>query len=131
MLTEEDVARTLAIWTGIPLITIVGLLVLTVLVLGSFDAAVRANAAIGGSTNGLVHLSAAAGRLGMNQNEFDTCLDSGRHTEQVQKDMAEGSRVGITGTPAIFVNGIPIEGGAVPFAEVAEAIDRELATTTR
>ena len=35
-----------AIWTGIPLVTIVGLLVLTVLVLGSFDAAVRANAAV-------------------------------------------------------------------------------------
>ena len=35
-----------AIWTGIPLITIVGLLVLTVLVLSSFDAAVRANASV-------------------------------------------------------------------------------------
>ena len=35
-----------AIWTGIPLLTIVGLLVLTVLVLGTFDAAVRANAAV-------------------------------------------------------------------------------------
>jgi cytochrome c oxidase subunit II len=35
-----------AIWTGIPLVTIVGLLALTVLVLGSFDAAVRANASV-------------------------------------------------------------------------------------
>ena len=35
-----------AIWTGIPLLTIVGLLVLTVGVLGSFDAAVRANATV-------------------------------------------------------------------------------------
>jgi cytochrome c oxidase subunit 2 len=35
-----------AIWTGIPLVIIVGLLALTVLVLGSFDAAVRANAAV-------------------------------------------------------------------------------------
>ena len=35
-----------AIWTGIPLLTIVGLLVLTVVVLGSFDAAVRANATV-------------------------------------------------------------------------------------
>ena len=35
-----------AIWTGIPLLTIVGLLVLTVVVLGSFDAAVRANASV-------------------------------------------------------------------------------------
>jgi cytochrome c oxidase subunit II len=35
-----------AIWTGIPLLTIVGLLALTVVVLGSFDAAVRANATV-------------------------------------------------------------------------------------
>jgi cytochrome c oxidase subunit 2 len=35
-----------AIWTGIPLLTIVGLLVLTVVVLGSFDAAVRATATV-------------------------------------------------------------------------------------
>jgi cytochrome c oxidase subunit 2 len=35
-----------AVWTGVPLLMIVGLLVLTVLVLGSFDAAVRATAAV-------------------------------------------------------------------------------------
>ncbi len=72
-------------------------------------------------------LKVAAGRLGMNQKDFDTCLDSGRYTEQVQKDMAEGARVGVSGTPAVFVNGIPLEGGAVPFEKVAEAIDTELA----
>jgi protein-disulfide isomerase len=72
-------------------------------------------------------LKVAAGRLRMDQKQFDACLDSGRHTEQVQKDMSEGTRVGVTGTPAIFVNGIPLEGGAVPFDKVAEAIDRELA----
>ena len=35
-----------AIWTGIPLLTIAGLLLLTVVVLGSFDAAVRADASV-------------------------------------------------------------------------------------
>ncbi|HKF84822.1 MAG TPA: cytochrome c oxidase subunit II [Candidatus Limnocylindrales bacterium] len=35
-----------ALWTGIPLVTIVGLLVLTVLVLNSFNDAVRANASV-------------------------------------------------------------------------------------
>jgi cytochrome c oxidase subunit 2 len=35
-----------AVWTGVPLLVIGGLLVLTVLVLGSFDAAVRADASV-------------------------------------------------------------------------------------
>jgi cytochrome c oxidase subunit 2 len=35
-----------AVWTGIPILTIIGLLVLTVVVLNSFDDAVRANASV-------------------------------------------------------------------------------------
>ena len=76
-------------------------------------------------------LKASAGRLGLNQKKFDTCLDTGRHTEQVQNDMAEGSRLGVTGTPALFINGVPMEGGAVPYDVVAKAIDKELASTKR
>jgi protein-disulfide isomerase len=40
--------------------------------------------------------------------------------------MADGIAVGVTGTPAIFVNGRPLPGGAVPFEMVAELIDDEL-----
>jgi protein-disulfide isomerase len=76
-------------------------------------------------------LKASAGRLGLNQKKFDTCLDTGRHTEQVQNDMAEGSRFGVTGTPALFINGVPMEGGAVPYDVVAKAIEKELANTKR
>jgi protein-disulfide isomerase len=45
----------------------------------------------------------------------------------VQNDMRAGSRVGVTGTPALFVNGIPIDGGAVPLATVVQVIDQEFA----
>jgi protein-disulfide isomerase len=72
-------------------------------------------------------LKAKAGRLGLKQADFDKCLDSGRYTEQVQNDLAEGARTGMTGTPAVFVNGVELPGGAVPFQTVARAIDRELA----
>jgi protein-disulfide isomerase len=65
--------------------------------------------------------------LGMDAKKFNACLDTGHYTEQVQKDMAEGAKIGITGTPAVFVNGIELKGGAVPFETVASAIDRELA----
>jgi protein-disulfide isomerase len=71
-------------------------------------------------------LKLLGGRLGMDQKKFDGCLDSGKYTEQVQNDLAEGGKAGITGTPALFVNGIPIDGGAVPFETVKRAIDREL-----
>jgi len=46
--------------------------------------------------------------------------------EQVQDDLAAGRTAGVTGTPALFVNGIPVEGGAVAFEVVAEALDKEL-----
>ncbi len=72
-------------------------------------------------------LKVMANRLGMNQQEFDRCLDTGKYTEKVQNDIAAAGRVGANGTPALFVNGIPIEGGAVPYETVARAIDAELA----
>jgi protein-disulfide isomerase len=34
--------------------------------------------------------------------------------------------LGVTGTPAVFVNGIPIEGGAVSFEVISGAILDEL-----
>jgi protein-disulfide isomerase len=74
-------------------------------------------------------LKVMASRLGLKQDEFDRCLDTGKYTEKVQTDIAAASRVGVTGTPALFVNGIPVEGGAVPYETVARAIDAELART--
>jgi predicted DsbA family dithiol-disulfide isomerase len=71
-------------------------------------------------------LKEKAGRLGLDQNDFNTCLDAGRYVEQVQDDLAAGRTVGVTGTPALFVNGIPIEGGAVAFEVVADVLDEEL-----
>ncbi len=40
-----------------------------------------------------------AKEMGLNEAEFQTCLQSERYSQRVQEDLAEGSRAGITGTP--------------------------------
>ncbi len=70
-------------------------------------------------------LKKTAGKLGLKQNQFDECLDSGRHAGRVAQDTAEGKQLGITGTPTFFVNGIRLV-GAVPLERFKQIIDSEL-----
>ena len=71
-------------------------------------------------------LKEKAERLGLDTEAFATCLDSGKYADRVQAEMDAGAAVGVTGTPAVFINGRPLPGGAVPFEMVAELIDDEL-----
>lgn len=56
---------------------------------------------------------------------FNQCLDSGKHAAAVQKDVQEGARAGVTGTPALFINGRLLSGNQ-PYAEIKLVIDDEL-----
>ena len=69
--------------------------------------------------------------IGLDREEFEECLASGRHSDRVQADLDEGRSVGVEGTPALFVNGIRVPGGAVPYRTVADAIDEELTRPER
>ena len=64
--------------------------------------------------------------LQLDETKFAQCLSEARYAEQVKKDLAEGQKYGVTGTPAFFVNGELIS-GAQPFASFDEAIKTELA----
>lgn len=57
--------------------------------------------------------------------DIATCLDSGKFTSEVQKDLADGSAAGVTGTPAFFING-KLLAGAYPYSEFKKFIDAEL-----
>lgn len=71
------------------------------------------------------NLSKIAGQLGMNTTNFKSCLSSNKYDKNVQGDLAAGQAAGVTGTPTIFVNGIPIV-GAQPYAAFKAAIDQQL-----
>ena len=71
-------------------------------------------------------LKALATEVGLDRAKFDACVKSREFKQAVEKDTAEGSGVGITGTPAFFVNGRMLT-GAQPLEKFKELIDQELA----
>ncbi len=73
----------------------------------------------------IADLKAKAARLGLDTAAFNSCLDSGRFRDKIQQDLREGSRVGVTGTPALFINGRFLS-GARPYDEIADVIKDEI-----
>jgi protein-disulfide isomerase len=46
-----------------------------------------------------------ASELSLDRARFDSALDSGKFTESVKRDIDDGMKLGINGTPTIFING--------------------------
>lgn len=67
----------------------------------------------------------AGGIEGMDVEAFDGCMESDKFRSQVERDMADGNNAGVTGTPAMFINGRFLN-GAVPFEQISVVIDEEL-----
>lgn len=66
-----------------------------------------------------------ADELGLDTELFAACLDDRAMSEEVTLDYIDGQGLGITGTPAFYINGRPIT-GAQPFNTFALVIDSEL-----
>jgi protein-disulfide isomerase len=74
--------------------------------------------------------------FGLDMTTFKTCLDSGKHAEDVKKRSAEAGKAGRTGAPAFYLGYMMPDGtvkatkqikGAVPFETFKAAIDEMLA----
>lgn len=51
-----------------------------------------------------------AKKLQLDEKRFDTCLSEEKYKAQIQQDSQEGLRVGVSGTPGFFINGVFISG---------------------
>jgi len=70
-------------------------------------------------------LAQYAASLDLDSQEFQACLESGRHQASIEEDFQDGSRAGITGTPAFFINGVLVN-GAHPASVFEKTIESEL-----
>lgn len=77
------------------------------------------------SSEGVAKLKEYAADLGLNAEQFNKCLDSGKYASEVQKDFTDGQEAGVSGTPAFFINGKALV-GAQPFEAFQQIIEQEL-----
>ncbi len=56
-------------------------------------------------------LKTYARELGLNTTQFDECLEKGKYFDYLMKESAEGYKLGVRGTPSIFVNKVFIPQG--------------------
>jgi protein-disulfide isomerase len=68
-----------------------------------------------------------AAAAGLDPARFASCVDSHRTKSKVDADIADADAAGVSGTPAFFINGRPLE-GAQPFDAFKRIIDEELGT---
>lgn len=56
-----------------------------------------------------------ANDLGLNENQFNACLDNKKYAYEIRQDVAEGQQINVPGTPSYMVNGALIP-GHIPFS---------------
>jgi len=74
------------------------------------------------SSMGITKFRDYASELGLNREDFDYCLDNNIMAQEVQDDLADGGKSGVSGTPAFFIGGELIS-GAQPFEVFKQKIE--------
>jgi protein-disulfide isomerase len=72
-------------------------------------------------------LAPMAAEIGLNKAAFSQCLESGKYTGKVRRQMAEGTRAGVTGTPGNILyhresGNVQAVHGAQPYQNLAGAV---------
>jgi len=67
-----------------------------------------------------------ANELGIDSAALEQCLADGTYADAVDADLQEGVQLGVTGTPAFFINGYPVS-GAQPYSIFEQAIESLMA----
>ena len=70
-------------------------------------------------------LKSYAKEVGLNVDSFEHCLTTRKYQAIVQKDLSEGTQLGLTGTPTFFINGREVSGNQ-PLDIFGAMIDEEL-----
>jgi protein-disulfide isomerase len=71
-------------------------------------------------------LKATAKTLGLDTAKFNACFDKNQYGDAIQKDLEEGHKLNVNGTPTFFIDGREIV-GAQPPENFVSIIDQELA----
>lgn len=68
--------------------------------------------------------------IGVNIDEFDSCINSGKHLLELRNDLDDGRAYGVSGTPGFFIGNEEIGFtkliGAQPFSSFKQVIDGQL-----
>ena len=72
-----------------------------------------------------VRIGEHAAQIGLDRERFESCLNSDVAHGWIDRDVADGQRLGIEGTPTFFLNGARV-GGAVSLEVMRGLIDEEL-----
>ena len=71
-----------------------------------------------------------ASELGLNEDQFNSCLSDGKYLDEVRNDLNDGREYGITGTPGFFIGNEKIGfvelKGAQPFESFKKVIEVQL-----
>lgn len=73
------------------------------------------------------NLEGFAVELGLQTEQFNQCLASGKYTEKVKAETMEAQRLGLRSTPSILVNGELVDGGAqyeILSAKILQAVSK-------
>ncbi len=75
-------------------------------------------------------LESFAKSLGLNMNEYKACYKNKQYQNKLTEGIDLGARMGVKGTPSVFVNGVNISPGSVPSVEIIiQAVEQALKST--